>query len=174
MRRVNEVNRRKEMKQTKLTFASENLVVDYLSLNIQGWVDPEPIAKYFFKAFGFNSTIVKRINGKWKPQVLKYDSRNQFQVSFRQYEYDPESKSFWVGTQIHFSGKNAAYLYSCIKEDQFDWNLLELQRISLGRFDLHYFRQSEARDSNQEIEDFMEKSCQRIGSKSKRIQASWT
>jgi hypothetical protein len=162
------------MKQTKLTFASENLVVDYLSLNIQGWVDPEPMAKYFFKAFGFNSTIVKRINGKWKPQVLKYDSRNQFQVSFRQYEYDPESKSFWVGSQIHFSGKNAAYLYSCIKEDRFDWNLLELQRISLGRFDLHYFRQSEARDSNQEIEDFMEKSCQRIGSKSKRIQASWT
>ena len=70
------------MKQTKLTFASENLVVDYLSLNIQGWVDPEPIAKYFFKAFGFNSTIAKRINGKRKPQVLKYDSRNQFQEIF--------------------------------------------------------------------------------------------
>lgn len=162
------------MKQTKLTFASENLVVDYLSLNIQGWVDPEPMAKYFFQAFGFNSTIVKRIHGKWKPQVLKYDSRNRFQVSFRQYDYDPESKSFWVGIQIHFSGKNAAYLYSCIKEDRFDWNLLELQRISLGRFDLHYFRKSEARDSNQEIEDFMEKSCQKIGSKSKRIQSSWT
>jgi hypothetical protein len=122
------------------------------------------MAKYFFKAFGFNSTIVKRINSKWKPQVLKYDSRNQFQVSFQQYEYDPESKSFWVGSQIHFSGKNAAYLYSCIKEDRFDWNLIELQRIRLGRFDLHYFRQSEARDSNQEIEDFMEKSSQRIAS----------
>jgi len=98
------------MSKNKLSFKSENRVVDSISFTLQGWVDSEPIAKYFFEAFGFNSTLVKRINGKWKPQVLKYDSRNQFQVSFRQYEYDPESKSFWVGSQIHFSGKNAAYL----------------------------------------------------------------
>ena len=132
------------MKENKLSFKSENLVVDYISFNLQGWVDSEPIAKYFFEAFGFNSTIAKRINGKWKSQDLKYDSKNQFQISFRQHEYDPEYKSFWVGTQINFSGENATYLYSFIKEYPFNWNIFELQRTSLARLDLHYFRQFKA------------------------------
>ena len=162
------------MIKNKLSFESENLQVDYISFNIQGLIDPKPIANYLFQNFGFNFTVAKRINGKWKSESSNSARQNQFQVSFRQYEYDPESKSFWVGSQIHFSGKNAAYLYSLIKEHQFDWNILELQRISLGRLDLHYFRQSEAKDSNQEVEDFMEKSCQRIRAKSKRIHAFWT
>ena len=162
------------MQETRLTFESKSLVVDWIGFNIQGSVDLKPIAKYLFEAFGFNSTIAKRINGKWKSQDLKYDSKNQFQISFRQHEYDPEYKSFWVGTQINFSGENATYLYSFIKEHQFNWNIFELQRISLARLDLHYFRQSKARDSNQEVENFMEKSCQMIRAKSKRIQASWT
>ena len=34
------------MKENKLSFASENLVVDYISFNISGCRDPEPIANY--------------------------------------------------------------------------------------------------------------------------------
>ena len=64
------------MKQNKLTFQSQNLVVDWIGFNIQGSVDLKPTAKYLFEAFGFNSTIAKRINGKWKSQDLKYDSKN--------------------------------------------------------------------------------------------------
>ena len=94
-----------------LNFKSENLAVDWIGFNIQGSVNLEPIANYLFRAFGFNSTITKRINGKWKSESLNYHRQNEFQVSFRQHEYDPESKSFWVGTKIDFSGN----FYSSIK-----------------------------------------------------------
>lgn len=161
------------MNSTKLSFESENLVVDWIGFNIQGSVDIKPIANYLFQTFGFNSIIAKRINGKWKSQDLKYDSRNQFQMSFRQHEYDPEYKSFWVGTQINFSGENAAYLYRFIKEHQFNWNIFELQRTSLARLDLHYFRQSKATDSKQQVQDFMQASCDSIRAKSKRRQVQF-
>jgi len=74
------------MNQNQLTFESENLVVDWIGFNIQGLLDRKQlkqIANYLFRAFGFNSTIIKRINGKWKPESLNYDRQNQFQLSFR-------------------------------------------------------------------------------------------
>lgn len=55
------------MLQNKLTFESENLVVDYISFNIQGLVgrkQVEIIAKYFFQILGFNSTFAKGSTGK--------------------------------------------------------------------------------------------------------------
>ena len=94
-----------------LSFQPHNLVVDYLSFNIQGFVDPEPIAEYLFQKCNFNSTIAyDRID---KP--LKYDKKNRYKVSFRQQEYDPKYKSFWGGTQMIFSGQNAAQFYRLIK-----------------------------------------------------------
>ena len=41
------------MEETRLTFESKNLVVDWIGFNIQGFVDPEPIANYLFRNFGF-------------------------------------------------------------------------------------------------------------------------
>ena len=160
------------MIKNKLSFESENLVVDYISFNIRGSDNRESIAKYLFEKFHFNSTFSKGQNGTSKDWF--YLPVNQHQVSFRQLEYDPSSKSFWEGTTIHFSGTNAAQFYGIIQAQKFDWNILKLKNVSLGRLDLHYFRQSEARDSNQEVENFMEKSCQMIRAKSKRVQASWT
>ena len=51
------------MKQNKLTFESENLVVDYISFNIPGSDNTESIAKYLFEKFNFNSTFAKGQNG---------------------------------------------------------------------------------------------------------------
>ena len=45
------------MKQNKLSFESEKLVVDYISFNITGCTDPEPIANYLSDSFGFNSVV---------------------------------------------------------------------------------------------------------------------
>ena len=71
------------MLQNKLSFESENLVVDYISFNIQGLIDPKLIANYLFQNFGFNYTIEKRINGKWKSQSSNSARQNRFKVSFR-------------------------------------------------------------------------------------------
>jgi hypothetical protein len=39
------------MKQNKLTFESENLVVDYISFNLEGLMDPEIVAHRLLKYF---------------------------------------------------------------------------------------------------------------------------
>lgn len=164
------------MNQSKLSFESENLIVDWIGFNIQGLIDRKQlkqIANYLFRAFGFNSTIIKRINGKWKSESLKYDKLNKFQVSFRQHDYDPEAKSFWVGTKIYFSGKNAAQIYKGIRAQKFDWNIFDLTKTSLVRFDLYYFRETKSIEQKGDLELFMEESCQKIRAKSKRRHASW-
>ena len=154
-----------------LSFKTENLVVDYLTFNIPGSDNTESIAKYLFETFNFNSTPVRGQNRITKSRF--YLPRNQNEVSFRQLKYDPSSKSFWEGTIIHFSGKNAAKIYKIIQAQKFDWNILKLKNASLGRIDLHYFREYKTTDQNQQVENFMEKSCRRIHAKSKRRKANW-
>jgi hypothetical protein len=95
------------------------------------------------------------------------DSRNQHQISFRQYEYHPEFKSFWVGTKINFSGENATYFYSFIKKHPFDWNVFDLQKTSLGRFDLCYFRKTKVNEQIDQLEIFLNNCRSKITSKYK-------
>lgn len=75
------------MNQNKLSFKSENLVVDYISFNIRGSYNTKSIAKYLFEKFNFNSTFAKGQNGTTDNWF--YLPRNQHQVSLRQLEYDP-------------------------------------------------------------------------------------
>jgi len=109
------------MNQNKLSFESENLVVDYISFNIQGLVgrkQVEIIAKYFFQILGFNSTFAKGSTGKEEDWF--FDFRNQHQVSFRYYLYASEYTTYWSGTKVDFSGKNATQFYTLIKQQKFD------------------------------------------------------
>ena len=53
----------------KINFQTENLVVDWISFNIKGLTDPEPIARYLFESFRFNSTIRKGSKGKTEPFI---------------------------------------------------------------------------------------------------------
>lgn len=86
----------------KLTFESENLVVDYIYFKIPGYDNIGSITKYSFEKFNFNSTFVKGQNGITHDWF--YLTRNQHQISFEQLEYNPSFKSFWEGIIIHFSG----------------------------------------------------------------------
>ena len=89
-----------------------------INFNILGSDNTESIAKYLFEKFNFNSTFAKGQNGKIDDWF--YLTRNQYQVSFRQFEYDPSFKSFWKGTTIHFSVTNAAQFYKIIQAQKFD------------------------------------------------------
>ena len=91
------------MTQNKLTFESENLVVDWIGFNIQGLFNRkqvERIAKYLFQNFGFNSTFALGPDGK--QETLFSNSKNKYQVSFRAYKY---SDVYWDGIKIDFSGR---------------------------------------------------------------------
>ena len=171
------------MHQNKLSFDTENLVVDYISFNIQGPVDRkqvERIAKFLFQNLGFNSTIVKIINGKWKSEYLNYARQNRFQVSFRQHEYDPEVKSFWVGTKIDFSGKNADRFYKDIRAQKISWYLFKTQnlklakskKLTLNRIDLCYSKTKKDIDTTQSFESFLKNCHEKIlqNSRTKYIQ----
>ena len=162
------------MLQNKLSFESENLVVDYISFNIQGLIDPKLIANYLFQNFGFNYTIEKRINGKWKSESSNSARQNQFKVSFRQHEYNPEAKSFWVGTKIDFSGKNATQIYKAMRAQKFDWNIFKPYRLSFSRFDLCYFRERKSNEQKGDLELFMNKCCQKAFLRSKKNIAEYT
>ena len=159
------------MNQNKLSFESENLVVDWIGFNIQGFIDTEPIANYLFQNFGFKSIVKKTIKGKSESKWLNCQNQNQFQVCFEHYEYDPEFNTFWSGCKINFSGTNADYLYTLIKQGKLDWSIFN--DVSLSRFDIHYFRKSNSVDSNQRVKDFMESSFNSIRAKSKRRKVSF-
>ena len=82
-----------DIKMRKLNFESDNLIADYISLNIKGLKDPKIIGIYLSKKFGFNSIVKKTKNGNFECLIDK--AENRFQVSFKQYVYNPESKNFW-------------------------------------------------------------------------------
>jgi hypothetical protein len=88
------------MTKNKLSFESENIAVDWVGFNIQGFVNRkqiEKIANYLFQNFNFNSTFAKGPDGKKK--VLFNDSKNKYQVYFRSYNY---SDTYWDGIKIDF------------------------------------------------------------------------
>ena len=91
-----------------LNFESQNLMVDWISFNIQGLPDPETIASGLSKHF----TPHVLIDGE--PNMSYHGFKKKYKVSIRQYT---GSKSYWVGTQIIFSGKDAAYFYKLIKKE---------------------------------------------------------
>jgi len=102
-----------------LNFQSQNLVVDWISFNIQGLTDP------------------RTIDGG--PGIGFHGLKKKYKVFIRQYM---GSKGYWFGTQIIFSGKDAANCYNLIKTQKFDWTILMMDQhtLSLGRIDLYFFQ----------------------------------
>jgi hypothetical protein len=83
------------MKQNKLSFESENLVVDYISFTITGCTDPGPIVNYLSDSFGFNSVVKETFQGK--SEDLIFEITNGYKVSFITSTYNPELNSYWTG-----------------------------------------------------------------------------
>ena len=94
-----------------LNFQSQNVVVDWISFNIQGLTDPLIIARRLSKHFT-PYVLMDDV-----PSIGFHGLKKKYKVSIRQYT---ESKSYWVGTQIIFSGKDAAYFYKLIKTEKLD------------------------------------------------------
>ena len=84
------------------------------------------------------------------PSIRFHGLKKKHKVSVRQYT---GSKGYWVGTQIIFSGKDAAHCYNLIKTQKLDWETLKMgeHALSLGRIDLCFSRPN---DLNQTIKNF--------------------
>ena len=136
------------MKQNKLTFESENLVVDYISFNLEGFMDPEIVAHRLLKYFTPHVLIDD------VPSISFHGLKKKSKVSVRHYT---GSKSYWVGTQIIFSGKNASYFYNLIKTQNFDWSIFKFEQHSLrlGRIDLCFSRNNGPNDTIKSFDAFL-------------------
>ena len=132
-----------------ISFNSENLVVDWISFNIQGLTSETGVKR-----------VANRLSSHFTPLIVIDNEfrvgysglKNQYNVSLRQY-----TKTNWVGTQIIFSGENAVYFYKLIKTGKFDWRILKLDQhsISLGRIDLCFSRTNGSDNTTKSFDAFL-------------------
>jgi hypothetical protein len=134
------------MNRNKLSFRWETLEVDWLTLNIPGLTDPLRIANGLCNYFQPNVIIDE------KEKISFHGVLHKYKVSVLQ-----STKGYWVGTQIIFSGKNAAYFYKLIQRDNFDWGILNLggYTLNLGRIDLCFCRTNKSNYSLESLDAFL-------------------
>ena len=127
------------MNQNKLSFKSENLVVDYITFKFQDLKKSKKkqIAKYFFKV-GFNSY---QQSGKLATPIkepILISNTNKFQMCF------VKNNSYWTGSLLHFTGSNAFQFYSLLKEQIIDCKILSSGTFS--RLDIYHSRANKEGD----------------------------
>lgn len=138
----------------KISLKDNNLVVDWISLNIAGLLDPDTIASYLLQ-FGFNSNLKQTSSEKF--EVLFHNSQNQYQVVFVS-----QSQKFWTGFTVSFSGKNATYFYDLLKNQKIDLAIFDFSQTNFGRLDICYFQKTKAIDQGKYLQSFLEESKKNI------------
>jgi hypothetical protein len=100
------------MNQNKLSFESENLVVDWIGFKFQDLDNfaQTKLAKYLFK-IGFNSYQESAKLAKPIKESIFVSSKNKFQVLF------VFEAPYWKGIYVQFSGVSATYFYSLVKQN---------------------------------------------------------
>ena len=140
---------------TDINFNSENLKVDYLSLNLQfnNSRRIEQIARYLSKTFHCKITLFDQSSKK--RHLLVENSRNRYSA-----EFVVNSNKQWEGTTLRFKGKHAQWFYDDLKAQNLDWCVFDLEYTNLGRIDLCYDRKLKQFDKDLTI--FLENSYKRV------------
>jgi ribosomal protein S24E len=140
------------MKENKLNFESENLVVDYITFKFQDLdnLHQTRIANYLFK-LGFNSYKESGKLGKPIKESILVNFKNQFEVCF------VADNLYWGGTLLNFSGFNATRFYFFAKEQIIDWTIFS--SAVLSRFDL-YFEPNYKTADKTSVREFLQ-NCQK-------------
>ena len=131
---------------TIIDFDSENLVVDWISFNIQGLMGEANLRR--MAGYRFTPLITMSDGSKIGYSGL----RNKYKVCLREY-----ASYRWVGTQVIFSGENAAYFYKLVKTQKFDWEILKVDQctLSLGRIDLCFCRTNDSNHTTKSFDTFL-------------------
>lgn len=149
------------MKQNRLTFESENLVVDWVSFKFQSLEDNDQrkIVHYLSK-LGFDSYQESgKLANPIKESIL-VSSANQFEVLF------VKEGPYWQGTTLHFSGSNAAGFYSLVQKKLVNWEIFSSS--TLGRFDLYFDRNYKTADKIS-VREFLDNCQKNLKQKNKNI-----
>lgn len=124
------------------------MVVDWVSFNLEGLLDPKIIAGRLSKYF----TPHVRIDDV--PKIGFHGFRKKYKVSIHQ---STGSKGYWIGTKIIFSAKNASYFYKLLKIRNFDFSLLKFEEhtLSLVRIDLCFSRPNDWSHTSKSFDAFL-------------------
>ena len=123
-----QILRKSKLNKIKVNFESENLIVDWISLNIANFRDSKVIGDRLFPYFN----ISIRMNNQ-------------------------SSKGYWNGSQIIFYGENADHFYKLRKTKKFNWDILKFDRytLNLGRIDLCFSRPNDLNNTSKSFDDFL-------------------
>jgi hypothetical protein len=129
-------NKRKQMTQNKLTFESEGINVDYISLKILNLINNYEIEKMrdaFREYYGYESSIVYEDTEQRIKEKHSYSIENK--IFFKHWK-----KPSWEGCIICFPGLTGKHFYNQIKRERIPWKIFRVQkyRIQLSRIDLVY------------------------------------
>ena len=148
------------MKQNKLNFNIQNIVVNYITFKFQeSHCDQNKIAKYLFN-LGFNSYQQSAKLSKPVKESIFVSSENKFQVLF------VNDHSYWKGTLLQFSGLNASQFYFLAKQNIIDWKIFDT--ATLSRFDIYYSRENNKQDKISSA-DFLQNCYKKIKQTSKNV-----
>ena len=145
-------------------FDSEDLKIDYLSLNLQfnNLSQIQKIADFLADSFGCKSTLLDQ-STKFKKTLVETDKRN-FSAKFI-----VNSTKYWRGTTLCFKGNSAQLFYESLKFKKLDWAIFDLDSTNLGRIDLCYDRELNSTDRDPHL--FLENSYQNINEKNEEQRA---
>jgi hypothetical protein len=147
-----------------INFYSEDLKIDYLSLNLQfnNLSQIQKMAGYLADTFGCKSTLLDQ-STKLKKTLVESVKRN-YSASFI-----INSTKYWRGTTLCFKGNSAQLFYEVLKFKKLDWTVFDLDSTNLGRIDVCYDRKLNSTDRDPHL--FLENSCQTINEKNDKQDA---
>jgi hypothetical protein len=133
-----------------INFYSEDLKIDYLSLNLQ-FNDLRQIQKmagYLGDTFGCKSTLLDQ-STKLKKTLVESVKRN-YSASFI-----INSTKYWRGTTLCFKGNSAQLFYEVLKLKKLDWTVFDLDSTNLGRIDLCFSRPNDWSHTSKSFDAFL-------------------
>lgn len=148
-----------------ISFYSEDLKVDYLSLNLQfnNLNQIQKPADYLEDTFGCKSTLLAQ-STKLKKKTLVESAKINYSASFI-----INSTKYWKDTTLCFKGNSAQLFYEVLKSKKLDWSVFDLDSTNLGRIDVCYDRKLTSTDRDPHL--FLENSCQTINEKTDKQHA---
>ena len=149
------------MNQNKVTFESEGINVDYISLkilNLTNNYEIEKIREAFRRYYGYESYIVYQETEQKIKEKHSYSTENK--IFFKHWK-----KPSWEGCILCFPGLTAKHFYNQIKREGMPWKIFRVQRdmIQLSRIDLLYQQPWTAQITYDldKIEDYFSKQLKR-------------
>lgn len=147
----------------KYTFESEKLQVDYLTFNIKNSVNNvQKIARYFNNVYKFNCYYYdKKLGIKSKKPYNNLTKPSYTLEMVFVFNANPVNKSTVL---IQFSGRNASQFYAILKNQEFNWQIFNLNYLTLGRLDINYVMSNQIIDESKLL-SFIRRSADKFKSR---------